>query len=255
MSDVHPFFICTPARAGGTLFMDLLNSSGKLQKVTVYLSGAGELETDEDILSYWENIPVDFGRKWGTKVYVENLHIVERYLFLKKISPSSVKWIWLRRRDKINQAISHYRALRTNVWHIRKGSNQEDKNTANSDIEIPIEELNQFILFYFFVDSAWENFFRINEIKPYTIFYEDFIDKSDWKPTIKGVLDFLEVPSQSDFNVDTNLLKPTPDSTPIIYERFLDYNHNVLSILGCKRHFWANMPKFVNFIPTVERQG
>ncbi len=227
-----PFFLCASIRSGSHFFINLFNSSGKTEKLMTYLSDARGLKTDEERLSYWENIPVNMDNTWGIKVNLHDLPTVARYLSLKKISPSSIKWIYLRRKDKIAQAISHYRMSITKILHIWEATSQEEKNKANADIEIPPNKLARLIVFHFFVESAWENFFRINGIKPYMLFYEDFIEKSQWTSTIKSVLDFLEIPSDDKLNVDTNHLKMTPKSTPLNYENFLDCYSEVREIVN-----------------------
>ena len=227
-----PFFLCASMRSGSHFFINLFNSSGKTEKLTTYLSDARGLKTDEELLSYWKNISVNFTKTWGIQIHLHHLPTVARCLSLNKISPASIKWIYLRRKDKIAQAISHYRLSITKILHIWEETSQEKKNRANADIEIPPNKLERLMLFHFFVDTAWENFFRNNQIKPYTLFYEDFIEKSQWTSTIRSVLDFLEIPSDNKLNVDTNHLKMTPKSTSLNYENFLDHYSEISEILN-----------------------
>ena len=234
----HPFFVCTSARSGSFFFMDLLNTSGTVQTVREHLWHARELKTDEELMSYWKNIEVDLEETWGTKIDVRDIRTVERYLSIQQVSPSSIKWIRLRRRDKINQAISHCRMLRTGVQHLFDSDTEEKKNLAKSDMEIPVDELNQFALLYFFVDSVWENFLDKHQITPYSLYYEDFIDKSTWEPTIAGVLDFLEIPYALPLGVHHRQIKQSPDEVSVNYERFLDYNCGRYDQHNYERHFW-----------------
>ena len=234
----HPFFVCTSARSGSFFFMDLLNTSGKVQTVREHLWHARLLKTDEELLSYWKNIKVDLEQRWGTKIDVRDIHTVERYLSIQQASPAEIRWIRLRRRDKINQAISHCRFLRTGVQHLFEGDSEEKKDLAKSDMEIPVEELNRFALLYFFVDSAWENFLDKHQITPYTLYYEDFIDESRWEPTIAGVLDFLEIPYTLPLGVHNKQIKQSHDAVSTNYERFLDYNCGAYNQHKYERHFW-----------------
>ena len=235
-----PFFICTSARSGSFFFMDLLNTSGKVQTVREHLWHAREIQTDEEMQFYWENIEVNQEEPWGTKVDVRDISTVERYLDIEQIAPSDIKWIRLRRRDKINQAISHCRMLRTGVQHLFGSDTDEEKNRAKSDMEIPVEELNQFALLYFFVDATWENFLDKHQITPYTLYYEDFIDESTWEPTIAGVLDFLEITYTLPLGVHHKQIKQSPNKVSVNYERFLDYNHGVYQGHKYERHFWCD---------------
>ena len=227
-----PFFVCTSMRSGSHFFVNLFNSSKRTEKLMTYLSDARVLKTDEELLFYWNNISVNFTKTWGIQIQLHDLPTVARCLSLNKIPPASIKWIYLRRKDKIAQAISHYRLSKTKILHIWEKTSQEEKNRANADIEIPPNKLERLMLYHFFVDTAWENFFRNNQIKPYTLFYEDFIEKSQWTSTIKSVLDFLEIPSDDKLNVDTNHLKMTPKSTMINYRRFLDHYSEISEILN-----------------------
>ena len=172
--------------------MELLTSSEKLQTVFRHLEGAGDVKSDSEMLSFWDNIDVDHKSIWGTKVDIRDLLIVKRYLALKEIPKSEVKWIWLRRRDKVNQAISHCRGLRTGLWHLYGSDSGKKKEWARTDMEIPVEELNQFVIMYFFIDAMWAHFFETCKIEPYTLFYEDFVAECEWGSTVAGVLVFLE---------------------------------------------------------------
>ena len=233
-----PFFIATGARSGSFFFMDLLNTSGLVQTVREHLWHARALETDVEIQCYWQNIEVDQQKPWGTKIDVRDIKTVERYLSMQQASPLDLKWVWLRRRDKINQAISHCRMLRTGVQHLF-GSDSEDKKAhAKSDMELPVAELNQFALLYFFVDQRWERFFESHKIEPYPLFYEDFIDPSTWESTISGVLDFLEIPHTLPLGVHHKQIKQSPDHVSVNYEKFLDYNCDVYDGHHYDRHFW-----------------
>ena len=134
-----PFFICTSARSGCHFFMSLLMSTQKVEGLGEYL-GRYQLDeyrdcSDEDVLSYFKWISRNaVAGEWGTKVDIRELFFVKRYLSLKQIPLDSIRWIWLRRKDKIKQAISHITAAWTDIWHIFEDDSGDRKNKARSEV-------------------------------------------------------------------------------------------------------------------------
>ena len=236
-----PFFISTSARSGSLFFCGLLSSTGKVQEVHEHFRDGRGILSDEDLKSYWMNMGIDLKSTWGTKIDVRDLPMTERFLSIRGISDyRSLKWIWLRRRDKINQAISHCKILETGIQRLYLSDSEEKKKLARTDMELSVELMNQFALLYFFVDQVWERFFDEHKIEPYRLFYEDFVDESTWLPTITGVLDFLEISYELPMSVGPSQIKQSANHISVNYDRFLDYNHEIYKGHGYERHFWRD---------------
>ena len=239
LDKVHPFFICTSSRSGSLLFNSLVNSTKLLEPLDEHFHYArGVIKTDKELLDYIENIGIDKSKIWGSKVDVRDLPVVKHYLSIHGNPFSDIRWIWLRRKDKIRQAISYCKVRRTHTEMIAKDADEEGKRLATSDMEIPVEEIGIFALQYCFIDAAWDKFFRENSIKPYMLFYEDFIDESTWESLVTGFFDFLGVPYSLPLKVDTDMLRQSTDDVPMSYEECLDYLHSWYSERSYARGFW-----------------
>ena len=226
MANNLPFLICTTERTGSYLLMDLMKSTGITEIIVELLTDVRDIEStrDEDWLLYWESISerhdINVEEKHGGKLYSQDINIVSRYLHLKKISPSSIKWIWLRRKNRILQAISRYRAMHSQKWHFL--TDGEDSTHTIPDMDIPFHRVFELATQCLLGDSAWEDFFRDNEIEPYMLFYEDFEDEDSWKDTILSILEFLEGFRRSDIHIETRFLKTPRANLDEIYKTVIE---------------------------------
>jgi LPS sulfotransferase NodH len=100
-----------------------------------------------------------------------------------------LSYIWIRRRDKVRQAVSHARARQTNVWAV----------TAESVPETIRKPVFSFQQLHFMVceleahDAAWQRYFATHTIRPYVVFYEDFVEH--YKETVLSIIRYLHVPA------------------------------------------------------------
>lgn len=254
--------------------MSLLMSTQKVGGLGEYLAKYQLDEyrdcSAEDVLSYFKWISRNaVAGEWGTKVDIRELYFVERYLSLKQIPLDSVRWIWLRRRDKIKQAISHVTAAWTDIWHIFQEDSGDRKNKARSEvvlgdstipppdldtrakIEVPTKLLNEIVLLYFLADDRWQQFFEKNNLTPHTIYYEDFIEEFTWAPLIRGVLDFLQIPYTLPLDLTTSRVKVASDTIPLSYKQFINQdlfkNHKYRDELWCESPLQKDFEEYENF--------
>lgn len=98
------------------------------------------------------------------------------------------KYIWLRRRNRVEQAVSWAIASQTGVWAKKKGEKPQARGVPRFDFKV-IDEWCKRIAEH---DAAWANYFRENEIEPLTLFYEDVVANN--RAAVERVLEFLRVP-------------------------------------------------------------
>lgn len=123
---------------------------------------------------------------------------------LSAIFPGA-KYVWLRRRDKVRQAISLYIAWETNEWwsvndsswsqtvHRFGKSPSPRKVEASEDPQFDPVALAGWESELREEDRNWQVFFETNAIRPLVIDYEDLV--SDYSGTITKVLQWLGIPS------------------------------------------------------------
>lgn len=98
------------------------------------------------------------------------------------------KYIWLRRRNRVEQAVSWAIACQTGVWAQKKGEKPRPRGVPKFDFRV-IDEWCSRIAEH---DAAWSNYFGENQIEPLTLFYEDVVVNN--RGALQRVLEFLRVP-------------------------------------------------------------
>ena len=125
------------------------------------------------------------------------------------------KHIFLTRRNKIRQAVSWWKAIQNNVWHIENGEKTKQEFSAN---KYDFDALSHLFKEAFLMECATQEYFKKYNIIPLNIVYEDYIQ--DFEGTIRRIIDFLEV-DVADYEVGNMFYKPTADENSEIWvQRF-----------------------------------
>jgi trehalose 2-sulfotransferase len=98
------------------------------------------------------------------------------------------KYIWMRRRNHIEQAVSWAMACQTGVWTQKAEEKSQPRVIPKFDFKV-IDEWCRRIAAH---DEGWANYFRENQIDPLVLFYEDVV--SSHRYAAERVLEFLGVP-------------------------------------------------------------
>ena len=94
-------------------------------------------------------------------------------------------FIWLRRYDKVAQAISFYRAKMTDCFYLTDDERDKIPKAPPYDYESIEKDLNYVMR----EEEGWRSFFIDNDIRPLVLHYEDFT--KDLKSTLLQILGFL----------------------------------------------------------------
>jgi LPS sulfotransferase NodH len=99
-----------------------------------------------------------------------------------------LRYVWVRRRDRIGQAVSLYRARNTNQWVRPDG----DPNARRSDPPFDVDEIDRALRWLTRVDAGWDRYFRRVGTVPFVLFYEDLA--SDQATVLAALGGHLGVP-------------------------------------------------------------
>ena len=99
-----------------------------------------------------------------------------------------LSYIWLRRRDKVRQAVSHAKARQTNVWAVTDEAAPE----AIRKSVFSFQQLHFMVCELEAHDAAWQRYFAAHAIRPYIVFYEDFIEH--YQETVFSIMRYLHIP-------------------------------------------------------------
>lgn len=159
---------------------------------------------------------------------------LEHYLKYRDLSHSGtldaalpkLQYIWLRRNDKIDQAISWFKAIMTNRWHQPSGASGEaNQSKLPTPLEYNFERIRTYLSALRSQDNAWKYYFRSNNIEPLIVDYDELT--SNYAGSIKCVLEFLGLLDDS-LVTGAPLLSKLADETSIDFRRRFDADRNRL---------------------------
>jgi len=123
---------------------------------------------------------------FGIKVHGEHLQGLEVDLDELLMSP---RYIWLRRRDRLRQAISYVLARQTGVWIV--DGIYLSTSQALSEPQYNYAEIRRHLQHLDGETRAWQQYFDRRELIPHVVFYEDML--AGYPETILGCLRHLGV--------------------------------------------------------------
>lgn len=100
------------------------------------------------------------------------------------------RFVWLRRRDTVAQAVSHARALQTGQWH-----SADAATAAGPAFDFALVE--EWVRHFTDWDTQWGEFFARHELKPMEVVYEDFAPR--YEATLREALEFIGVKPEPGF--------------------------------------------------------
>jgi trehalose 2-sulfotransferase len=110
------------------------------------------------------------------------------------------------RRNKVRQAVSWWKAIKTEEWHRNKG---EDPCAEDIEGEYLFEAIDHLLIEASIRECAIQEFLDAGRIIPFTIAYEDFV--TDYENTVMQIIDFLEIPYDG-----------SPQISPPFFEKLAD---------------------------------
>ncbi|GAB4207949.1 MAG: hypothetical protein OHK0022_36840 [Roseiflexaceae bacterium] len=155
------------------------------------------------------------------------------------------RWIYLEREDRISQAISLWRATKTNDWG------------GSSSPETPPPEYDFFGIFTHLFsllveDHMWRDYFARHRIEPLQISYESF--SADPRATLAALSAHIRpeqplLPEQ--VQLTTRLRKQRDWYTDQLYEQFTDDLYHI----GAMRHWEGRSDQLQNWVAFFQQQG
>ena len=127
------------------------------------------------------------------------------------------KFIFLRRRDKLRQAISDWRASSSRVYQLRSSDEGDRKSAHAAPLSYDYGTLKTRLRMLLGDELGWQEFFSQHRVEPLEVWYEDLC--SNREEVLKRVLSHLglEPPGQK---LAAETLRLSDDFSESIYERF-----------------------------------
>lgn len=210
---LRSYLICTTPRTGSTLLTDALRGTGAAGNPDEFFDPYPDNE------NYWRTrfgvtADTEYVARviaatrspngiFGAKVFWHQLPVLFYKLIvatgrdkapLPELARSELgptQYIWLRRENKIAQAISYYRARKTNTWRSMKAQG-DAVDVVDRELAFDAEGIGQLYRGLCDADAKWDHFFRHYRIRPLMLTYEQLV--KSYEPIVRGVLKFLDLP-------------------------------------------------------------
>jgi LPS sulfotransferase NodH len=119
----------------------------------------------------------------------------------------ALKFVFLTRRDKVLQAVSYYKALRTDYWH----SLQPDPTSAREKPapSFDFEQLDRWVTQFTNDEASWCRYFEAVRLEPFDVVYEDFLET--YESTVRAILRYLNVPIPAGMRIAPPRLRKLAD--------------------------------------------
>jgi LPS sulfotransferase NodH len=101
-----------------------------------------------------------------------------------------LRYVWLRRMDKVRQAVSLWRAIQTWQWRTDARAKRGD-TPGESQLRYSFEAIDHLRRRLIAFDRAWEIYFEGAGIAALTLTYEDFVE--DMHRTVARTLDHIGI--------------------------------------------------------------
>ena len=229
-------------RNGSTLLCEGLSATGVAGKPGEHfnLITAGSLAEKYGVSIYealkqklWETGSTSngvFGVKYGMRSDGYQMHFEEilrlRHLENRPDLDHEVIWsdlfpnckhIYLTRRNKVRQAVSWWKAINDQVWHLQKGQSHENEAAFYE------EKYDYDALWTLFKEAnlrecAMQAYFSKYKIAPLNLVYEDMV--LDFRGTINRILEYLEIAPANIPEVGFRLEKTSSGSSEEWVQRF-----------------------------------
>lgn len=113
------------------------------------------------------------------------------YAFLRSALPD-MRFIWLKRQNRVARAISEYRARKTGLWYLP--ASQSDAVAKEHLHDFDLAQIHNLLCLGGFHEELLERLFRQQGISPYCLSYEDLA--ADYESTVRRVLKFLDLDAE-----------------------------------------------------------
>ena len=216
------YFICFTVRSGSTLLSNLLDDTGIAGHPKEHFNhnNSPDNPQGDTILNYGEFVSQTIqdttpNGVFGTKIGGGMLHdFIPRIQTIDSIAGKpldaalnelipNLQYIWLTRRNKVRQAVSHWMAIQSGRWH-------SPDTISNPTPEYIFDAIDHLVQELPIREAVWGDYFSDYKITPHIVVYEDYI--RDMEGTVSGILDYLNIEIPASFEMKAPKLKPTANA-------------------------------------------
>jgi LPS sulfotransferase NodH len=247
---VRSCFISTGPRTGGFLLAEALGSTGIAGRPQEYFDPVFQakwcsrqsIRSDTEYLEHVLAAGTTPNGVFGAKVLwhqFEHLIVKLRLIdgdglpdleLLRRMFPD-LRYVFLTRKDKIRQAVSYDRAIRSGVWwSIGTDARSDGESPAPDSVMVPpfdFGQIDEWVTRLTEFDSNWRRHFKRMGVEPFEVAYEDLVES--YESTVLAILRYLDLPVSASVKVDPPRLQKQADH---VTERWVRRYHELAGKSG-----------------------
>jgi len=197
---VQAYVIFAVPRSGSTLLCNILKKTGLFGKPQEHLQRNIVPWLIHSDLTFSEWLEGLFQYSFTSNGYTATKLISDLFLEVRpqdanekrklKAHLQDKKIIFLKRMNKLRQAVSLAKAEQTGIWH-KKGDKIIKSENKNPDLAIEFDLLNKKMNWLAEQEARIEQFFMDMDISPRVVFYNDLADAKTTKDTLQNLMLYL----------------------------------------------------------------
>lgn len=224
------YLICAVQRSGSTLLCEALRNTGLAGLPDEYFLCTEDyswqdspLAREHGVSTNADYLPLVLRRGttpngvFGAKVMwnywepaIAHLQAIPAYRGLDALEMlatlfPNLHYIWLVRRDRVQQAVSWAKAAKTGVWSRR----QESPPALAQEPDFDFELVDNLVRLIDEGERGWARFFQACGVEPHKVFFSDVVQS--YEQTALGILDYLGVPHPADLVFKERKMKRQSD--------------------------------------------
>ncbi|MCP5049797.1 MAG: hypothetical protein GY940_21695 [bacterium] len=225
------YIICAVQRSGSTLLCEALQNTGLagnpaehfilwLRKIKEQDHGLTQKEVFDDFIDQGIGPNQVFGTKMMWSYCKDTITKMKEVFQVAGNNPSDLqvlrevlpnpKFIFLVRRNVVRQAISLYKTEKTRLHHIMNDEQHQRLEQLNETLIFDPTKISNYHRYVSQHQARWEEFFEENNIRPYRVVYEDFVQS--YEETALRLLRFLDIPYPENLTLKPRKMRPLADN-------------------------------------------
>jgi LPS sulfotransferase NodH len=230
---VNRYLICSTPRTGSTMLCRALTSTK--------LAGCPEEYLRHDRIIPWVNRlgltdlnfsfylgEIEKRRTSANGVFGLKLHYRDFIRFFSSEATRQIGEAWIkqqtviffRRRNKLSQAISFFKAVESNIWSVEKNDCNEDVVTTRNYNFSPVK-ISRYLCELIQEDQHWADFLSTLPNGFIEIWYEDMVEDLDG--TVKKILGAMNIPTDNLPVIDSQTTLQADDINFDLTQKFRHY--------------------------------
>lgn len=226
------YFICCNHRTGSNLLSEALYRTGLAGDPMEYLNvgflreyGKMHGQQNLDFFQYFRDMRArrtSPNGVFGANVKFDQLRTVFKrdFSIAERMLRDAHAYIFLYRRNKLDQAVSAYKGQVRDVFNVMEG---ESADALRKDVPVPFQphRIANNIQSQLKIDQDWLSFFEDNNIEYYSLAYEDLVE--DYEAYIYDILRYLGIEAGPDNVPPKPTIKVGDRENDVLARQFLAY--------------------------------